>query len=487
MEDRQSSRRRALRRWLLATIARAGPGARLPSDMRLAGRFDLSRGTVAATVKELVRDGRLVRRRGSGTFVPPLAQPQADPGPLLPVRSAVDRLVDRLQTMLADGTVRRGQSLPSIKYLTHQYHVSRRTVIDAYRCLADRGLIVKVGKSFWNQSPSDMVVPPGRKEVFLFVRNRDELSRVFVEGPYAASLRVMEDLLAAHGYVVRYSFYERLAALCRRWRLDPPHGLFFCKADKEEHALLTRLVRPLQIRHGAHLSILMEWEPKDIALVPRPFRHVSRLDMTLTLTKACADYVLRSGLQAGDFVIRQEDFYHEGIRSILLYDFLWMRAEIKRLIPSFDYRLVVIKARPDYTKRGFFATADIPALEKAAGWYTPVSGATLERETVFVDAAEQCTPPRRDGLLYFVQHDRDAATILDQLSRSGITPPHGAVLLSADNDPAYYHYGISRCEVDWQGIGHLLAHALIGDRPVPLKRDRLLAVQARVLVKMTSR
>lgn len=481
-----SSQRRALRRWLDTTIAAATPGTRLPSDSSLVRRFGLSRATVAAAVGELVRDGSLVRRRGSGTFVAPLPDPCADSSPLLPVHNAVDRLVERLQAMLADGTVRRGQALPSITYFTHQYHVSRRTVIDAYRRLAERGLIVKIGKGFWNQGPDDIVTPPGHREVFLFVHSEDELSRVFVEGRYAAALRVMEDLLWAHGYLVRYTFYDRLPALARLWRLEPPYGAFFCNVKEAEHAQLRRLVHPLRRRHGNRLPVLLEWRPADIRRVPHPFMHVSELDITLTLVQTCADHILRCGLPAGDFVIRQEDFYRVGMRTMLLYDFIWLRAAIKHRIPSFDFRLVVLKARPDFTKEGFFATADIPTLTQTAGWYGPVDVATLARETVFIDTLDEIIPTRRTPLLYFTQHDRDAASIIDRLARRGITPPRQAALLSADNDPACYHYGISRCEVDWQGLGHVLAHALIGDRPVPSKPNHLLGVRARVLEKMTS-
>ena len=44
-------------------------GERLPSEPRLAKDFRVSRFTVAKAVEQLVKDGLIVRKQGSGTFV----------------------------------------------------------------------------------------------------------------------------------------------------------------------------------------------------------------------------------------------------------------------------------------------------------------------------------------------------------------------------------------------------------------------------------
>ncbi|HEX2315502.1 MAG TPA: GntR family transcriptional regulator [Thermomonospora sp.] len=56
-----------------------GEGAPLPPERELAARFEVSRVTVQKAVRELVIDGRLRTRQGSGTFVagPKLTQPLA--------------------------------------------------------------------------------------------------------------------------------------------------------------------------------------------------------------------------------------------------------------------------------------------------------------------------------------------------------------------------------------------------------------------------
>lgn len=65
-----------LKRWIEDAIKHGSikPGDALPSERDLATRADVSRVTVRKAVQQLVHDGVLVQRHGSGTFVAP--QPQ---------------------------------------------------------------------------------------------------------------------------------------------------------------------------------------------------------------------------------------------------------------------------------------------------------------------------------------------------------------------------------------------------------------------------
>ena len=56
---------------LLELIESLGVGAMLPAERELAERFGVSRITLRQAVGELVLEGRLIRRQGSGTFVSP--------------------------------------------------------------------------------------------------------------------------------------------------------------------------------------------------------------------------------------------------------------------------------------------------------------------------------------------------------------------------------------------------------------------------------
>ncbi|HEX4705569.1 MAG TPA: GntR family transcriptional regulator, partial [Pseudonocardiaceae bacterium] len=54
---------------LLLLVDELGEGTMLPSERDLAERYGVSRLTLRQAVGELVLEGRLVRRQGSGTFV----------------------------------------------------------------------------------------------------------------------------------------------------------------------------------------------------------------------------------------------------------------------------------------------------------------------------------------------------------------------------------------------------------------------------------
>jgi GntR family transcriptional regulator len=66
-----------VKRHLLELIAENRPGTAVPTERELAGLAATSRTTVRQALSELVTEGRLVRRQGSGTYVaePKLAWP----------------------------------------------------------------------------------------------------------------------------------------------------------------------------------------------------------------------------------------------------------------------------------------------------------------------------------------------------------------------------------------------------------------------------
>ena len=73
---RTETKQSETRSQVLDLIEQLGVGEAIPSERQLSGTFGVSRLTVRAALDELVREGLLVRRHGSGTFVsePKIAQ-----------------------------------------------------------------------------------------------------------------------------------------------------------------------------------------------------------------------------------------------------------------------------------------------------------------------------------------------------------------------------------------------------------------------------
>jgi GntR family transcriptional regulator len=91
-----------LKRWIEDAVRRGAikPGDALPSERDLAARVDMSRVTVRKAVQHLVREGVLVQRHGSGTYVAP--QP-----------NRVEQSLSQL-TSFAEDMARRGMAVRSV-------------------------------------------------------------------------------------------------------------------------------------------------------------------------------------------------------------------------------------------------------------------------------------------------------------------------------------------------------------------------------------
>src|SRR5688500_8515429 len=91
-----------LKRWIEDAVARGviKPGDALPSERDLAQKVDVSRVTVRKAVQHLVRDGVLVQRHGSGTFVAPQTH-------------RVEQSLSQL-TSFAEDMARRGMAVTSV-------------------------------------------------------------------------------------------------------------------------------------------------------------------------------------------------------------------------------------------------------------------------------------------------------------------------------------------------------------------------------------
>lgn len=91
-----------LKRWIEDAVARGAlrPGDALPSERDLASKVEISRVTVRKAVQHLVRDGVLIQRHGSGTFV-------------APQQSRVEQSLSQL-TSFTEDMARRGMAVRAI-------------------------------------------------------------------------------------------------------------------------------------------------------------------------------------------------------------------------------------------------------------------------------------------------------------------------------------------------------------------------------------
>ncbi|MGF1536650.1 MAG: PLP-dependent aminotransferase family protein [Elainellaceae cyanobacterium] len=87
--------------------------------------------------------------------------------PLIPTSSIplYEQVAQRLQALIEEGTLNPGDRLPSVRQLHHQLSVSVSTVLEAYRLLEDRGLIVARPQSgYYVRSAPQLALEPSQSK-----------------------------------------------------------------------------------------------------------------------------------------------------------------------------------------------------------------------------------------------------------------------------------------------------------------------------------
>ncbi len=78
---------------------------------------------------------------------------------LAPHQVLYEQVADRLQRLITDGTLKPGDRLPSVRKLRAQLSVSTSTVMEAYRLLEDRGMVVVRPQSGYYVKQSTLQLP----------------------------------------------------------------------------------------------------------------------------------------------------------------------------------------------------------------------------------------------------------------------------------------------------------------------------------------
>lgn len=85
--------------------------------------------------------------------------PQLSPLPSATDQTLYEQVAERIQSLIQEGTLGPGDRLPSVRKLKQQLSVSMSTVLEAYRLLEDRGLIVARPQSGYYVKTTALVLP----------------------------------------------------------------------------------------------------------------------------------------------------------------------------------------------------------------------------------------------------------------------------------------------------------------------------------------
>jgi DNA-binding transcriptional regulator YhcF (GntR family) len=465
--------------WVRGRVAKLGPGARLPTDSALASRWRLCRQTIGKVMRRLGSDGAVVRVRGKGTFVAGTPDPSAVPALDSPC-TAAESLEQAVLEAIRNGEFRPGEALPSIKFVVQRYRVTRATVVAAYRSLRRAGEVTKVGRTFWLGSLGRHLHGQPRKEVVLLCREQVHLPLIYHSDTFASqAFRVMEDLLSSAGYLLRYDYVWNLERLREEWRKrrSTPAGMILYRTSD---AALERVARVRDI----DVPLLLDWEWGPLRRWRRNVYAFPHPEVSTAVAQALAAWLVERRYDGVRVFLDNTNVLDNPRRNWVFYNLLKVRGEAKRLKPPIEHQMVVVGRRESDS------LARHPALAAPADALLSRYGATtlaaMREEIRFVNGlAAGLTPPRGREVWVF-QRDRQAAAALGWAADHGLDVPRDLAIVGLENDPALYHLGISRCEPDWQAIGYLLAHALMGDVRVPVERGVFLQTRARMVPKLTT-
>ena len=100
---------------------------------------------------------------------------------------------------------------------------------------------------------------------------------------------------------------------------------------------------------------------------------------------------------------------------------------------------------------------------KTASKYRKVSAKEIRERIRLVSKFENHLPKAKEQDLWVFEFMKDAAEASMYFKNKINVKPN---ILAMENDPAWFHLGITCCIFDWDKTGYLMAHALIGDIPI---------------------
>jgi DNA-binding transcriptional regulator YhcF (GntR family) len=481
------SRAQEFQAWILAEIAKLAPDTCLPPDRELGAQWGLSTITVQRVLAKLRDDGKVIRIPGKGTFTPNLEKIGTR---VMNVRlgtsreTSVEHLASSLIRMISEGVYRKGKALPPVKFIRNQFRVSSETVTTAYQRMESLGYVEKIGKSYWVGRMDQLLSEVPRQEVVFFRFDSADFHKIFNSDPIALAFQKMERELYHSGYSLHPAQAGDLDALAREWEATGryPAGLMFYAVDATHLSFFRDFFGRYPGLKKQRVRILIHGQDNDLSELAEHAQVISRGNIETDMARAMAHYLLSQGYREANLCIHESEL-SEAYRPDF---FLKVALAVESAIPGFVFRLVVE------------AGSDAPRAQGVSGYVTPECRKYLEEKypgtdlraldgrLVFTSNVFKTARENTDTRLWIMSRDGMAADALRWLKDKGLHVPQDVSIISFQNDPRYYHLGITTCGPDWDGIGYVMAHAIIGDVKLAKSQKGFLKVRSLMVDKLTT-
>lgn len=483
------SRAREFRQWVLSEIEKLPPDTCLPPDRELVVQWGLSPITVQRALAKLRDEGKLVRIPGKGTFTP---KAEGGAARFLKIQDNVSRepaaehLTKSLVRLISEGVYRKGQPLPPVKFIRNQFKISSETVTLAYQRLEELGYAEKIGKNYWVGRIDKLLYKGPRREVYLLCFGAGDFSSIFNSDPIGLAFQKMERELYHEGYFIHPEYAANFEDLLRKWEATQryPAGIVFYAVDASHLPFLRNIFRPYAALLRRHqVRILVHGQNNDLSEVTRYAHVFSRGNVETDMARVLAHYLLDHGFREANFCIRESEI-SEPYRVNF---FLKIALSIQSVIPGFVFRFIIQPNAGSDGAPDFLGSIGPEYRSYLQSKYPGVDLRVLEESVEFDADVFAAARRHQEAKLWMFARDDMAAEALQWLTRSGIPVPGEVAVVGFQNDPRYYHLGISTCGPDWDSIGYVMAHSIMGDMKLARSKKGFLKVRCHMLDKLTTR
>ena len=477
--------------WLDSWLDQANVGDKLLSIKELSANYYISEKTIHTILHQYAIDKKVLRIQGKGTIkitdnYTIYQQVIKSPNRL----KSVDSLSNLVRNLIYSGELKHGEALPTVKYLTRRFRVSSKTTVNTLKLLEKEGHVTKVGRSYWIGSLKNQIHPSGKKRVYLFIRNEEELSNIFRGSALGHAFRKMEDVLGSSGYLLQYAFLDSLEQLVKNWHESDeyPYGCIMYGLD---HTDLDRIQEPLAriaaLGKRRRMPLVIDWGGTADPRLPGGAFLFPRANIGTTVARTLARFLTAKKFGAAVFFMDFRNLYRNPTGIIAFYDFIRFRTELKHVAPGFAYRLAMLEMSAEEAARPLSAYVREDFLARPLDKYEPVPASAVAAEIRYHQGAAAAFDAYAECGCWVFQRDHHAKEALDWARARKKAVPRDLSIISLESDPAYYHHGFTRCEPDWEGAGYLMAHVVVGDIPIERTSKGFVRVRARVVEKLTSR
>jgi len=474
--------------WLEEQIRSLPPGARLPTDPQLAATFGVSEVTVSRILRTYRDRGLVTRIPGRGTFI--AGSEGGAPAQPKPPRSSAENIAEHILQSLHSGMLRRGQALPPVKQVVYRFRVSPASVRRAYAMLEERGLVTRIGRTFWAGGFTEAMRPARTRVAVLFKQDSSDFAAVFRDAELGQAYQRMERELIAQGFRLDFENTADFDKLLRRWRARRrlPAGFVFHGVREGRYeqlrARLSKIRRLAEPSGPSGPRIVVDWHAGDMKPRIGGVQILSRGNLSTITARILAQHLVRTGCKGASFFTNAARLQTAVVAKI--------RAEIKHLAPGFVFRMVVPGACGANAKRRIERRLrrDVQATQfmvQVLSKYGPVRVEEFEAEMVIVADHREAYDRSPRARTWVFQRDPEAATALSWAKETGLNVPSDLAIISQERSPNYYHLGLTCCFPDYEQIGYQMAHAVIGDFPVAQTSKGFIRTNGLVVEKRTTR